>query len=399
MRFVSIGLFAFGLILWNYYDGVLMRNFTYFNQISVEYALLGSLNSVAFLMAAQTAMYVSGYEKASVFVMCLSLAVLVYRPLFFLKFVGGEVSKAMLLLVLLGTAIVFMTRRKGTAKSVAGYAALGLASFMMGLLVFGKINANSELIPRICESSETACLDKLFNQRRLDVGFADMIQSKFYFEDCMYGEGGTFIDKAPARKCMDNFRPCQMPCEERGLAPEARISDLAKDVGPSYLPWPPVDPAPKTASNPYAWMGVMMANEWFDNMFWVDLGIRAIYMVLIGALQVHPMENGKLTLERIAALDVRLVEVFWARVADSEIWRDVKKELDFRRGFQISRFHRGFFLAVPTPLKARNKLISQQFFLDRFAYFRILPDGSPTFAARRIQCSSFEPVLSLLPCR
>ena len=85
MRFVSIGLFAFGLILWNYYDGVLMRNFTYFNQISVEYALLGSLNSVAFLMAAQTAMYVSGYEKASVFVMCLSLAVLVYRPLFFLK--------------------------------------------------------------------------------------------------------------------------------------------------------------------------------------------------------------------------------------------------------------------------------------------------------------------------
>ena len=54
-----------------------------------------------------------------------------------------------------------------------------------------------------------------------------------------------------------------------------------------------------------------MANEWFDNMFWVDLGMRAIYMVLMGALQVHPMENGKLTLERIAALDVRLVEVLF----------------------------------------------------------------------------------------
>jgi len=46
-------------------------------------------------------------------------------------------------------------------------------------------------------------------------------------------------------------------------------------------------------------------------MFWIDLGIRAIYMVLMGALQVHPMENGKLTLERIAALDVRLVEVLF----------------------------------------------------------------------------------------
>lgn len=311
MRFVSIGLFAFGLAMWKYYDNVLIKNFSYFNQVSVEYALLGSLASVAWMMAAQTAMYVAGYEKTSVFVMCLSIAVLVHRPLFFLKFVGGEVSKAMLVLSLLGTVLVFMTRRKGTAKSVAGYAALGLASFCMGLLVFGKINANSELIPRICDATETACLDKLFNQRRLDVGFADMIQSKYLFEDCMYGEAGTFIDKAAPRKCKDNFRPYQMPCEERGLQPTTPVSDLAKDVGPSYLPWPPVDPAPKQASNPYAWMGVMIANEWFDNMFWVDLGMRAIYMVLMGALQVHPMENGKLTLERIAALDVRLVEVLF----------------------------------------------------------------------------------------
>ena len=122
MRFVSIGLFAFALFLWNYYDGVLMRNFTYFNQISVEYALLGSLNSAAFLMAAQTAMYVAGYEKASVVLMCLGIMVLLYRPLFFLEYVGGEVSKAFLLLILLGMALVFMTRRKGTAKSVGGSA-------------------------------------------------------------------------------------------------------------------------------------------------------------------------------------------------------------------------------------------------------------------------------------
>ena len=295
-----------------------MKHFLLFNQISVEYALLGSLNSVAFMMAAQTSMYVAGYEKVSILVMCVSIAILMRRPVFFLKYVGGEVTQALQLIILLAMAVVFVTRRKGTVKSIAGYAALGLGSFAMGLLVFGKIDANCLLVPRICEATESSCLQKLHDQRRLDVGFADMVQSKFYFEDCMYGEAGTFLEPPPIHNCADNWRPYLMPCEERGLNPTDAITGLAKDVGPNYLPWPPVDPAPKRAGNPYAWVGVQMANEWFDNKFWIDLGIRAIYMIVMAALQVHPMENGKLTLERIAALDVRLVEAFWARIAPSE---------------------------------------------------------------------------------
>ena len=72
------------------------------------------------------------------------------------------------------------------------------------------------------------------------------------------------------------------------------MTNFQKDTGPSYLPWPPVDPAPKRASNPYAWVGVHMASEWFDNKFWVDLGVRAVYLIAAALLQVHPMENGKL---------------------------------------------------------------------------------------------------------
>ena len=125
------------------------------------------------------------------------------------------------------------------------------------------------------------------------MGFADMIQSTFYFEDCMYGDAGVFNERPVARKCKDNNIAYQMPCEERGLDPLTVITDLHEDMGPSYLPWPAVDPAPKRASNPYAWMGVMMANEWFDNIFWIDLGMRAIYLLLMTALQVHPMENSK----------------------------------------------------------------------------------------------------------
>ena len=99
-----------------------MRQFAFFNEISVEYALIGSLNTVAFLMAAQTSMYVAGYGKSSIFVMCLSILILMHRPVFFLKYVGGGVSQAMLLLILVAMTFVFVTRRKGTAKSVGGSA-------------------------------------------------------------------------------------------------------------------------------------------------------------------------------------------------------------------------------------------------------------------------------------
>ena len=290
----------------------MMEHVDLFKTISIEYALLVSFNSAAFMMAAQTSMYVAGYEKASIFVMCMSIVVLVYRPLFYLQYLKDLVSQALQVIILLAIVLVLVTRRKGTKKSIAGYAALSVGSFAMGLLIFSKISANTALVPRICDSTEKSCLQKLGDQRRLDVGFADMIQSKFYFEDCMYGEAG--IRKEQGRMpqyCRDNFIAYQMSCEERGIDPMQVMTNFQKDTGPSYLPWPPVDPAPKRASNPYAWVGVHMASEWFDNKFWVDLGVRAVYLIAEALLQVHPMENGKLTLERIAALDVRLVEVLF----------------------------------------------------------------------------------------